>query len=117
MRMFIVGVIFLTLTALKTSADEGPSLDTRTGGPNYQLEHVTEVSWDVIVGNNSRDVSMACNLSTPDITNSVQFVLNQSPRLKFITWPNRIHHYPKPEDYPLSKDGILLAQKYFHMPD
>jgi hypothetical protein len=117
MRMFIVGVIFLTLTSLKTSADEGPSLDTGTRGPNYQLKHVTEVSWDVIAYNNSRDVSIECNLSTVNINNSVQFVVNQSARLKFITFSDRIHHYPKSENYPLSKDGVLLAQKYFQMPE
>ena len=106
MRTFIVGVLFLTLTSLRTSAVEGP---------NYELQHVTEVSWDVIVGNN--DVSIACRISTSNIYNTVQFVVNQSARLKFVTWGDKIDRYPKIEDYPLSKESDLLAQKYFRMPE
>jgi hypothetical protein len=108
-----LGAIILTLTSLKTSADEGPSI----GGPNYELQRVTDISWDVVVGNNSRDVNTACNLSTSNIVNSVQFVVNQSVRLKFITWSERISRYPKLKDYPLSKEGDSQAQKYFHMPE
>jgi hypothetical protein len=103
MRILIVGLIFLSLTSVETSsADEGPLVR----GPNYALKHVSEVSWDVIIGNNSRGEREECSIYTASINNSVQFIVNQSTRLKFITWLDRVQHYPKLEIFRYPKRTV-----------